>query len=175
MVNLPRLFSPELSTIIEHLGNHYPSYITGNYSGEYLNTGLHLISLLKKLYPACHWKSQVKSNQSRLDIYHLESRIGFIEQSMVHGKSSFDLEIQNENGILKYLDGGKRIYFDNNVSHVEILNTRNTYQMNVYDAICKFGWENATKVAGLDAALPSIANLLGLEFQAEKAWDSTDH
>jgi hypothetical protein len=171
LVNLPRLFSPEMTTISKYLINQHPEKVSGCYSGEYLNTCLHLITLVNAIYPECNWKLQVKDNCNRLQIYRLGTMIGVIEKSKVNRGSSFDLRIQTRRGILNYLEGGLDINFITANSELKVENTRDTYQKNVYDFISDYGWNTAISMAGLQIILPSIANLFGITYEGLKMAD----
>ena len=163
IVNLPRLFSPEFTSIRSLLNGQDLISVSGDFSGSYLNTSLHLISFLNSLFPDCRWSLDNHDNQTDLQVYHRGFKIGVIEGDRESFASTFNLEITTNKGTLSYLDGGLSIKFKHENLETEIISTRKVYQKNVYDYISASGWSESIRVAGLQAILPSIASFLGLD------------
>jgi hypothetical protein len=166
VVNLPRLFAPENAIISKYLGNDSLNRISGNYSGGYINTFLHVVTFVNSIFPDSHWQSAFQNGKHYINIYRNERIVGEINEMQKKKISAFDLEIHNNLGILNYLEGGTLIYYSTNDSIIQIENTRGHFQRNVYDYIAVSGWHNAVKRAGLEHILPSISTFLELDPRA---------
>lgn len=159
LVNLPRLFCPEIDQISNQLTGKNIYEISGNYSGGYLNTSLHLISLVNFVTSNVVWESHSRSDNHAFTLKRFGKMLGVVHEKTDIDESTFDLVWKSEDFSLNYLQGGKQIEFKVGDSFVEIENTRQIYQKNVYEFIQHMGFDAAITRAGLEVILPSFRAL----------------
>lgn len=162
LVNLPRLFAKETYELKSFVEMKLLKSIHGSYSGDFVNTGLHFISLLNFLFGKINL---IKSDQEAnpiIEIYQNSNFLGRISHDPSIVTSSFDLVFNFEDTQVNYFNGGEDISLISK-SGVQILeNTRALYQLNVYNYIAKNGFHKAIKLSGLEEISPSIFQMFGM-------------
>jgi hypothetical protein len=163
LVNLPRLFSKEITELKSIAKDRSVINIFGTYSGEFVNTSLHFITMLNFLFDDIKMIRSGKGSNPNIEVYRHSKYIGVITKNLRIEKSTFNLELIFEDLKVNYLDGGELILVESaEISHT-IENTRSTYQLNVYNFIDQHGFEKACQFAGLSEVSNSIFQMFNIE------------
>lgn len=160
LVNLPRLLAPETALIRKEIGGWKLNGLSGTYSGSYVNTILHVITLVQSLFPLVQVSPILRDDFIDLLFELHGSNLGIMYQNPRIGVSTFDIVFLGEEGKLSYSDGGKRITYNSAGRINEIPNSRSFYQRNVYDFVQLYGFSAAVQISGLQKVLPGIAQML---------------
>ena len=163
LVNLPRLFSKEIVELKSISEDRHLIHISGSYSGEFVNTALHFITMLNFLFDDIKLIRSGEDSSPTIKVYRDSKFIGEIVKNKLIEKSSFSLELIFENLKVKYLDGGELILIESGKKSYIIENTRSTYQLNVYNFIAEHGFEIACNFAGLAQVSRSIFQMFEIE------------
>ena len=141
-INFPRLFQTETHKIKEILkryqqNNNFDSLrVTGSYTGGYLNTASHLISLLDFLFGELKFTQITSHNTPDISF---DFRNGSVS-GRIHGKekgtSTFDLDIVGSGLCITYKNGGSKIIVNDFKEGIyELPASRSDYQVEVYKSL----------------------------------------
>jgi hypothetical protein len=163
LVNLPRLYAPEVMELSSFINTNAPSIleIQGTYSGSVLNTSLHFLTLIDYLVPGVEWNC-VDSHDFKLARISNETEVvlGHMTHNLTSKTSTFDFTLKADQLSIAYLDGGNEIVINFRGEYRTIATTRDVYQQNVYAYLSRFGFDNAKAISGLDQILSSIEGML---------------
>jgi predicted dehydrogenase len=163
LVNLPRLFSKEIVELKGISEDRHLIHIFGSYSGDFVNTALHFITMLNFLFDDIKLIRSGDDSSPIIKVYRDSKFVGEIVRNNLIEKSSFSLELIFENLKIKYLDGGELIFIESGKNSYIIENTRSTYQLNVYSYIAEYGFDKACQFAGLTEVSHSIFQMFEIE------------
>lgn len=166
-INFPRLFQPEthqLKSILDNYINNREGEVlkvSGFYSGGFLNTASHFLSLQKFLFGDIQITLNPE-NLSRGVSYTLESKnfsgsmIG-IEQ----GASTGSFTVTGNGLKISYLEGGSKIYVGGgNNEPFEIDSTRDFYQLQVYSSLAQSWTAHSVRIASLKSQMGILDDMI---------------
>ena len=162
LVNLPRLFAKETLELKSIFDLKRLTGVHGSYSGEFINTGLHFVSLLNFFFDNLQLVRLADSTNPVIEIYQNSKFLGNVSRDLSSTKSSFDLDMTFEDVHVSYSDGGEKISIISKIGTTIIESTRPVYQLNVYRFIEDHGFEKAVKISGLEEVAPSIYQMFGI-------------
>lgn len=163
LVNLPRLFAPETVWLRDFVRSYGLNQVTvsGQYSGSFINTGLHFISLMDYFFEKLLWKAESSGSGKSFEFQSSSDLVnGTFMLDASRSDSSFQFEMRSGAYRVSYLEGGSTLSVTEGSNIRNIRTTRETYQDNVYRQIAEKGINSVNELVGLKVVIKSIYGLL---------------
>lgn len=169
-INFPRIFQPETSVlkdlILEHLTQGVDEFLEWNgvYSGGFLNTSSHFISLINYLFGTCHLEL-LSDNQNFAMNYSIRGTC--VRGSMLEldsPVSTGSAVITGTSFRVEYLDGGKDIALSSSLhGEFQISTTRSQYQLQVYRKLLEIWNGSESNLGTLSLELHNLRQMIYLQ------------
>lgn len=175
-VNFPRIFQPETNLLKFEIGkliqeNNIKSLnISAEYSKGFLNTGSHLIVLLRYLFDRemCITPIGEVTGTGITEgfDFRIESKDLFVRGIVKYNPSievsTFSISTSLKTHHLKYSDGGREVTITNSRTHEEyhLKSTREQYQLEVYKRLSEYSYLSLISSVGLGSLLPTLVKMI---------------
>lgn len=174
-INFPRLFqkeTQEVKNFIEEYLDRNPYEklsLNGTYSGGYLNTASHFLSLERFLFGRLEYSINSDSIPSGLSYNFTNHKlVGTMIGSEI-GPSTANFRISGKHLTIDYLDGGKMIKVDDDKhGPIEVITSRDSYQQQVYNGLKRDWLTNSDTIASLKSQMETLETLIRIQNEWEQ-------
>ncbi len=169
-INFPRNFQPETAElrklIMEHLAEGKDQRLkwNGSYSGGFLNTSSHFISLINYLFGKYHLRL-ISENANSAMQYSIDGTL--VEGSMLEVDSivsTGSMVISGTGFNIQYLDGGQEILVKSSIhGEFKISTTRSQYQLEVYRKLLEIWAASESNFGTLSSEMYNLRQMIYLQ------------